>query len=93
MNYVYINSEKGLWTVGFYDPEGKWRPESDHDIVLNAIKKTHYLNGGNDNQSSVSIQMIENIVKPLIKETIIKVEKLIEEAIKNHIEAHSNKLL
>lgn len=28
--YVYIQSEPGLWTVGFYDPSGKWNPESDH---------------------------------------------------------------
>ena len=27
--YVYIKSEPGLWTVGFYDPNGKWIPESD----------------------------------------------------------------
>jgi hypothetical protein len=28
--YVYINSEPGLYTVGFYKPDGKWEPESDH---------------------------------------------------------------
>lgn len=26
--YVYIRSEENLWTVGFYDPTGKWH--SDH---------------------------------------------------------------
>ena len=28
--FVYRNTEPGLWTVGFYDPEGEWHPESDH---------------------------------------------------------------
>lgn len=28
--WVFIESEPGLWTVGFYDPEGKWQAESDH---------------------------------------------------------------
>jgi len=28
--YVYIRSEPGLWTVGFYKPDGTWEPESDH---------------------------------------------------------------
>jgi len=31
MSYVYIRSEPQLWTVGFYKPDGKWEPESDHD--------------------------------------------------------------
>lgn len=26
--FVYIRSEPQLWTVGFYDPAGKWHPES-----------------------------------------------------------------
>lgn len=24
--YVYRSVEPGLWTVGFYDPSGKWHP-------------------------------------------------------------------
>ena len=30
MSYVYIKSEPGLWTVGFYKPDGTWETESDH---------------------------------------------------------------
>lgn len=51
MNYVYKQTERGiypLWTVGYYDPEGDWVPESDHDVKENAAKRVHYLNGGND---------------------------------------------
>jgi hypothetical protein len=43
--YVYINSETNLWTVGFYDPTGKWKPESDHDTRESAANRVAYLNG------------------------------------------------
>lgn len=46
MSYVYKRSEPGLWTVGFYAPDGCWEPESDHDDREQAAKRTHYLNGG-----------------------------------------------
>lgn len=43
--YVYIKTEPRLWTVGFYDPNGKWHPESDHDNPEAAAKRVNYLNG------------------------------------------------
>jgi len=43
--YVYIRSEKYLWTVGFYAPDGKWYPESDHGTTGSAAKRVNYLNG------------------------------------------------
>lgn len=45
--YVYIESEPGLWTVGFYDPTGKWHSESDHDSRKAAADRVAYLNGAN----------------------------------------------
>lgn len=45
--WVYIQSEAHLWTVGFYDPSGKWHSDSDHDSQQSAAKRTHYLNGEN----------------------------------------------
>lgn len=57
MSYVYIESERWtdvsgmvgcLYTVGFYDPRGKWVPESDHDTKAAAAKRVRYLNGGRD---------------------------------------------
>jgi len=45
--YVYIESEKGLWTVGFYKPDGEWVAESDHSSLESAANRTSYLNGGN----------------------------------------------
>ena len=48
MNYVYIRSEPSLWTVGFYEPDGKWNPESDHGSKDAAAERVNYLNGGSD---------------------------------------------
>ena len=45
--YVYIMSEPGLFTVGFYDPDGKWHSDSDHDTREAARKRVAYLNGAN----------------------------------------------
>ncbi len=44
--YVYIRSEPGLWTVGFYTPDGKWEPESDYDVQEKAVQRVAFLNGG-----------------------------------------------
>lgn len=44
--YVYIRSEPGLLTVGFYAPDGKWQSESDHDSIESAGQRVSYLNGG-----------------------------------------------
>jgi hypothetical protein len=46
VSYVYIRSEPGLWAVGFYTPDGKWEPESDHDSPDEAAKRVAWLNGG-----------------------------------------------
>jgi len=44
--YVYVKSEPGLWAVGFYEPGGKWHPESDHKTSEEAAERVAYLNGG-----------------------------------------------
>lgn len=44
--YVYIKSEPGLWTVGFYAPSGKWEPESDFNSTDKAAERVRWLNGG-----------------------------------------------
>lgn len=44
--WLYIKSESRLWTVGFYKPDGKFEPESDHDSSDKAAERVHYLNGG-----------------------------------------------
>lgn len=52
--YVYRQSEtpqetgtqEGLHTVGFYDPDGVWQPESDHATKEAAARRCAWLNGG-----------------------------------------------
>ena len=44
--YIYKQSEPGLWTVGFYSPDGQFHPESDHESEEGAAGRVHYLNGG-----------------------------------------------
>jgi hypothetical protein len=45
MSYVYTNSEPGLWTVGYYAPNGEWIAESDHDSPGKAAARVNFLNG------------------------------------------------
>ena len=44
--WVYIRSEPGLYTVGFFDPKGQWHTDSDHESKDAAAARVHYLNGG-----------------------------------------------
>lgn len=44
--YVYIETEIGVYSVGFYDPNGKFITESVHAHCRLARKRVHYLNGG-----------------------------------------------
>lgn len=43
--YVYIRSEPQLYTVGFYDPNNKWQPESDWDNTEDVARRVAWLNG------------------------------------------------
>jgi hypothetical protein len=47
VSYVYVRSEPGLWTVGFYAPDGSWEPESDH--------QAHFLNGGSRDEVTAEL--------------------------------------
>ena len=44
--YVYDKTEENLWTVGFYEPGGKWHAVGDYDKESDAAERVHYLNGG-----------------------------------------------
>jgi hypothetical protein len=44
--FVYRYAEPGLWTVGHYDPKGKWVSESDHGSKDEAASRVIELHGG-----------------------------------------------
>jgi hypothetical protein len=46
MTWVYIESEPGLYTVGYYGPDGEFAPSSDHDSEREAEQRVCRLNGG-----------------------------------------------
>lgn len=54
--YVYIKSEPQLWTVGFYDPKGKWQAESPPD----AAARVAWLNGSRDDDESIATTIERN---------------------------------
>jgi hypothetical protein len=43
--YVYVEFQKGLYTVGFYDPDGRYHTDSDHGNRSDAADRVAYLNG------------------------------------------------
>lgn len=47
-HYVYLDNRKtaGVYTVGFYAPDGQFNPESDHDTAAQAAQRVHFLHGG-----------------------------------------------
>lgn len=67
--YVYLKSEPGLWTVGFYDPSGDWQPESDHTKQEEAANRAAFLNG----QRSLAVEGPQVNVKEETYKHIFKV--------------------
>jgi hypothetical protein len=53
MTYVYIqnsgdpNGSGASYSVGFYDPQGRWQPESEHGESEKAARRVAWLNGAN----------------------------------------------
>jgi hypothetical protein len=53
MTWVYKQTEYAgrdgadynLYTVGFFDPAGKWQPDSDHTDQQKAAERVAWLNG------------------------------------------------
>jgi hypothetical protein len=50
--WVYLRSEPGLWTVGFYRPDGRWEPDSDHGSTDEAAARARWLNGADDSTAT-----------------------------------------
>ena len=48
MSYVYKITDSELYTVGFYEPNGKWQAESDHNTREKASARVAFLNGSSN---------------------------------------------
>ena len=44
--YSYQKAEPGVWSVGQFAPNGKWRQESSWNTAEEAAERAHWLNGG-----------------------------------------------
>ena len=44
--WIYIQTERQLFTVGFYDPSGTFHGDRDWPSREAAAARVHYLNGG-----------------------------------------------
>ncbi len=57
--YVYIRSEPGVFTVGFYAPDGSWQAESDHRTPGEAAARVAWLNGGGMERREARVVTLE----------------------------------
>jgi hypothetical protein len=60
--YVYVRSERGLHTVGFYTPDGEWVSESDHPDPEDAARRVAYLNGGREGPPVAMSEQVREVV-------------------------------
>jgi hypothetical protein len=44
--YVYEKTGKQVFTVGYYNPKGKFITETVYQEIEEALERVHYLNGG-----------------------------------------------
>ena len=59
--WVYVLSEPNLWTTGFYGPNEKWNPDTDHDSPAKAQERVRWLNGGNSNAHDKMLAALEAV--------------------------------
>ena len=76
-SYVYIKSEPQLWTVGFYDPSGKWQSESDHDSKEEAANRVAYLNGRSQ-FSDEDVEILKGATRVLTEDDFATLAYMIE---------------
>lgn len=65
--WIYVKTEPRLWTVGFYDPTGKWHPENNHSTPEEAAARVHWLNGGSQQGSLATGDEIRDIMRQEIR--------------------------
>ena len=76
--YVYQQTEPTLFTVGYYTPEGEWKPESDQDTRVEAAGRVSTLNGSNHHA-----ELIKNAIDQL--ERRLRANRINTDALENLI--------
>ncbi|NUT31503.1 MAG: hypothetical protein HOV79_00360 [Hamadaea sp.] len=66
-NFVFQRTEPQLWTVGYFDPDGRFHPESDHSSPQDAANRIHWLHGGCDHDAEIKelSEQVEQLVAEL----------------------------
>lgn len=62
MTWLYKQTEETLWTVGFYTPDGKWEPESDHGSPDEATQRVRWLNGAQDDPAETEDRAVKRLL-------------------------------
>lgn len=62
VTWVYIQSERHLYTVGFYDAKGVWHTDSDHESKELAAERVHHLNGGTSPLAPTIAQALQEMI-------------------------------
>jgi hypothetical protein len=59
--WVYLQSEPGLYTVGHFSQGGRWFAETDYGSKEEAARRCHYLNGGCDPELLAAAQALHKL--------------------------------
>jgi hypothetical protein len=65
--YVYLETDPGTFTVGFFDPTPKFVPESDYASADEAIARMRWLNGAPPEAKAARKKAAETTAAPAKK--------------------------
>jgi hypothetical protein len=80
--YVVKNFEPGLWTVGHYQPDGKFDPEADYTDQVAAGQRCHFLNGGTSTALTKERDELRALIdahQPALASQVLQLRALIAE--------------
>ena len=84
--WVYVRSEPQLFTVGFFDPRGRWHSDSDHGSREEAAARAAYLNGAADQPTAARRFHVDNngpgglrLVLTALRDGVLTVDQAMEQ--------------
>ncbi len=64
--WIYKQTEPGLFTVGFYAPDGSWNTDSDHGSREEAANRAAFLNGNQAAGKKYYLIVVHDDVEPTV---------------------------